>query len=87
MQIKFYPRFIKQLKQLNKLPLDLQEEVLIKIDLFIENSRHPSLKNHKLQGRLRDFYSFSVNYSYRILYKIKDNKVVLAEIGTHDLYR
>lgn len=84
MQIKFYPRFIKQL---NKLPLDLQEEVLTKIDLFIEDSRHPSLKNHKLHGRLRDYHSFSVNYAYRILYIIKDNMAILAEIGTHDMYK
>lgn len=84
MQIKFYPRFIKQL---NRLPLDLQEEVLTKIDLFIENPQHPSLKSHKLHGRLREYYSFSVNYAYRILYKIKDNEAVFAEIGTHDLYK
>ena len=84
MQIKFYPRFIKQL---NKLPLDLQEEALTKIDLFIEDSQHPSLKNHKLHGRLREYHSFSVNYVYRILYKIKDNEAIFAEIGTHDLYK
>lgn len=84
MQIKFYPRFIRQL---NKLPLDLQEEALEKIDLFIEDSHHPSLKNHKLHGKLREYCSFSVNYSHRILYKIKDEVVVLAEIGTHDLYK
>ena len=84
MKVKFYPRFIKQL---NRLPLDLQEEALTKIDLFIENPHHPSLKSHKLHGRLREYHSFSVNYAYRILYKIKDNEAIFAEIGTHDLYK
>jgi addiction module RelE/StbE family toxin len=84
MKVKFYPRFIKQL---NRLPLDLQEEVLTKIDLFIENPYNSSLKSHKLQGRLKEFWSFSVNYSHRILYKIKDSEAVFAEIGTHDMYK
>lgn len=83
-KIAYYPKFIRQFR---KLPSDLKEETKEKIELFKQNRDNPTLKNHKLQGRLREYYSFSVNYVYRILYKIQDGKAVLMEIGTHDLYK
>lgn len=84
MKIAYHPKFIRQY---NKFPEDLKIEIKEKIALFEQNSLHPSLKNHKLHGRLREFSSFSVNYAYRILYIIKDNIVILSKIGTHDMYK
>ncbi len=84
MNLAYHPKFIRQY---NKLHPDLKTEIKEKIALFKEDPTNPVLKNHKLKGKLKDFQSFSVNYSHRILYKIKDNKVVLAQIGTHDIYK
>ncbi|SFV69196.1 HigB toxin protein [hydrothermal vent metagenome] len=45
-----------------------------------------SLKTHKLKGNLSDFYACSLTYQYRIILtiEIKDEEIVLVNIGTHD---
>lgn len=85
MQVFYQTLFIRQFKKLNP---DLQNEVLEKIEIFKDNYKNPILKTHKLHGRLKDFYSFSINYSHRIVFEIQDNnKAIFLEIGSHDLYK
>jgi mRNA-degrading endonuclease YafQ of YafQ-DinJ toxin-antitoxin module len=47
---------------------------------------HPSLKFHKLSGRLDDLYSVSINISYRITmeFLISEKTIIPVKIGTHD---
>jgi mRNA-degrading endonuclease YafQ of YafQ-DinJ toxin-antitoxin module len=43
------------------------------------------LKTHKLSGKLKELWSFSVDYDERILfYFIEDEKAVFVDIGSHD---
>ncbi|HHH52540.1 MAG TPA: plasmid stabilization protein [Bacteroidetes bacterium] len=54
------------------------------------NPYHPSLRLHKLQGKLQDYYSVSINLQYRIMldFIIKGDKIILIDIGKHDqMYR
>lgn len=55
-----------------------------KIELFKENPRYPSLRNHKLEGRLDNYWSLSVNRSIRLIYIIDDESYVFVDVGTHD---
>jgi proteic killer suppression protein len=50
------------------------------------NPHHPSLRLHKLQGRLSDLHSVSINISYRIsiFFLIEDDRIVPVDIGTHE---
>ena len=59
------------------------EKVLKLMEL---NPFHPSLKLHKLSGRLSDLYSVSVNISYRITleFMISEKTIIPVKIGTHD---
>lgn len=76
------------LRQYDKLPQELQEEAKEKIEIFRGNPRHPSLKAHKLKGKLRGSCSFSVNYKYRIIYEYESkSRVALLAVGDHDVYR
>ena len=85
MFIHFKPSFVREFK---KLPVDLQEEALERIELFKDAENHKKLKIHKLKGRLADFYSFSVTYSHRIVFSFESKKeVVFLAIGDHDVYR
>ncbi len=82
--IKFKPSFIREFK---KLPQALQDEAREKIHLFKDESNHQDLRVHKLKGRLRTYHSFSVNYSYRIVFEWESKTTaVLLMIGTHDVY-
>ena len=85
MEIRYKPSFVREFK---KLPKAVQEEAFQKIALFSDVSTHGQLKVHKLKGKLKDFYSFSVTYSHRIvfMYEKKDVVVFLA-VGDHDVYR
>ena len=50
------------------------------------NPYHPSLRLHKLRGKLSELYSVAINISYRItiIFLIKDDKIIPIDIGSHD---
>lgn len=76
------------LKQYNNLTGNMKEKVKEKIDIFKIDPKNPTLKTHKLNGKLTSFYSFSVDYSYRIVFDInKDGDFVFLKVGNHSIYR
>ena len=85
MEIIYLPSFVRQF---NKLEPELQEEVLEKIRLLKKKQNHKQLKIHKLHGRLKDRYSFSVNYKFRIVFtRLSKNEAVLLAVGDHGVYK
>jgi mRNA-degrading endonuclease YafQ of YafQ-DinJ toxin-antitoxin module len=73
---------------LRKLERPLQEEVVEKIELFESDPTHSQLKVHKLKGKLKNRYSFSVNYQTRIIYRqLSRSEVAFLAIGDHDVYK
>ena len=57
------------------------------IKLLEENPFIPSLRTHKLKGKLSEFYSSSLNFSFRIVFELKNNDIdtiILLNIGRHD---
>lgn len=65
---------------------ELKEKYIKTIKLLQVNPSHPSLRHHKLKGKLSDLYSASLNMHYRILldFIIKDDHIILINIGDHD---
>ena len=63
--------------------LSTYEKILI---LLSNNPFHPSLRLHKLQGKLKQLHSVSINLQYRILleFLIQDDKIIFIDIGSHD---
>jgi len=85
MIVRYKPSFVREFK---KLPDELQEEALERIELFKDKKNHKKLKLHKLKGKLKDFHSFSVTYSHRIVFMYeKKDEVVFLGIGDHDVYK
>lgn len=75
-------------RDFNKLPPELQDEVEERIELFRTDIKHPSLRLHKLKGKMAGGWSFSVNYKYRIVFCYEDKKTaVLIAVGDHDVYK
>ena len=84
MEIVFAAKIIRQIRDLESA---LQEEVYEKIDLFRDAGNHKQLKVHKLHGRMRGYYSFSVNYKFRIVFKYINKKtIILLTVGDHEIY-
>ncbi|XKT75457.1 MAG: type II toxin-antitoxin system YafQ family toxin [Patescibacteria group bacterium UBA2103] len=79
------PRFLKSFKKLHP---DLKDEVRIAIKEFSDPSLHEKRKVHKLKGRMEGYYSFSVNYKYRVVFswEKKNTSVILRMVGDHSIY-
>jgi proteic killer suppression protein len=50
------------------------------------NPYHSSLSLHKLQGKLFELYSVSINISYRIsiIFLIEEDKIIPVDVGSHE---
>jgi addiction module RelE/StbE family toxin len=85
MEVAFKPSFLRSFK---KLPIALQQEAKEKIELFKKSRNHEQLQAHKLHGELSKYYSFSVNYRYRIVFtwEKKRESAIMVAIGDHSLY-
>ena len=58
-----------------------------RVETFANDPFNSKLKTHKLSGKLKDLWSFSVEKNVRVVfYFTKDNppKAVFVDIGTHD---
>jgi len=77
--IKRAKKFIGQHPEI----LSQYEKMLKLLEL---NPSHPSLRLHKLKGRLEKLYSVSVNISYMICidFVIEEDKIIPIDIGKHD---
>ena len=72
------------------LPKQIKRKSEIRERIFRKNPYHHSLKSHSLHGKYKDYWSFSVDKSYRIMFQFLDatkTKVVFINIGTHEIYK
>lgn len=85
MKIYYSSKFAKEYKRLpKKVKLLAEKKELI----FRKNPFGAKLKTHKLSGKLKDYYSFSLDYQTRIIFEIRDkNTVWFHSVGTHEIYR
>jgi len=68
--------------------LSHQNKIEKTIAKFINNPFNPSLKTHKLTGKLSNYWSFSIDFHLRILFEFIDEETVgLIDIGTHEIYK
>lgn len=84
MKIFYLPKFRREYKKLPGKIKDLAEEREM---IFRHNPFDPRLKTHKLSGPLKDFWSFYLDYRYRIIFDfIDENTVRFYSVGDHDIY-
>ncbi len=85
MRVNFSPRFKRAYK---KVPPHIQSDFGEKMVLFTQNPYHPSLKTHKLTGKLQECLGFYLRDGYRVLFEFTGpNTVDLLIIGPHDIYK
>lgn len=85
LKISFSDSFKRSFKKRIKGNEILEKKFKIKLEKFKQNPFEQSLKTHKLSGKLKDLWSFSLEYDLRIVfYFTDDGNAVLVDIGTHD---
>ena len=73
--------------QFQALPLKIKRKAFKAEALFKVNAFHPSLRLHKLKGKLAGAWSLSVDRAHRIIFKpLKDGDVFFHSIGLHAIY-
>ena len=88
MNIAFSSGVNRYLQNIKKKNPKLFNKVHKQLSLCKENPRHPSLRAHKLAGRLSNSWSISIESNIRMLYYVSDTEIVFFSIGTHDqVYR
>jgi len=56
-----------------------------KLGMFMNDPFDSSLRTHKLAGKLKDYWSFSIEYDLRVIFYFEDAETaVLVDLGTHD---
>lgn len=88
-KIRLSGKFEVSYKELLLLSPELKDVIWKRVNLFRNNPLDTRLYNHKLKGKLRGKWAFSVTEDIRIVYEWKDKKVVrfLAIGGHKQVYR
>lgn len=84
MNYTFSTEVQRQLKEINKKDQKLSKKIYKQLSIFLKNPKHPSLRIHKLSGRLKNYYSISITQGFRMTYLLSEGKAHFTKIGTHD---
>ena len=85
-EIQFSKKYERTAKKFFKKHQDLRKRYFKILDILQINPHHPSLRLHKLQGNLKEYFSISLDMEYRIIldFIIIDEQIILIDIGSHD---
>lgn len=84
-EVSFSSSFRRAFKKHVKGNTDLEVIFWQKVEQFTNDPFTQSLKTHKLSGKLKDLWSFSIEYDKRVLfYSTDDGQAVFVDIGNHD---
>lgn len=86
-EIVYTDSYIRRAKKFIKKHPEVISQYEKTLKLLELNPYHPSLRLHKLRGRLSEMYSVSINISYRIsiYFLIDKDKIIPVDIGSHDV--
>ena len=82
-----YPEsYIKRARKFLRKHPEIHGQYRKTLELLELNPKHPSLRLHDLEGRLKGMSSVSINMSYRIVleFEIKEKEIMLINVGNHD---
>lgn len=83
-EIEYSPKFARMYARLPQSTKSAAEE---REKIFRQDPFDPQLKTHKLAGKMRGYWAFSIDYRYRIVFSFEGGGLVrFHAIGTHDIY-
>lgn len=70
------------------LPGKFKSKAERKIQLFEADCFNRILETHKLHGVLKEFWSFSIDRTHRLIFRfLPDQEAMYYRIGTHRIYK
>jgi mRNA interferase RelE/StbE len=70
-------------EKISSFSAEIKNLIRKKLDLFVDNPKHPSLQSKKIQGTEYIFES-RINHSIRFTWQYMGESIVLRNIGPHD---
>lgn len=86
MEVSFSKSFKKAFEKRVK-SFETKTEFWVRVELFISDPFDPKLKTHKLSGKLKNLWSFSVENDVRVVFFFTDDKpkkAVFVDLGSHN---
>ena len=85
-ELVFTQSYTRRAKRFIRKHPELKGQYRKTLELLELNPFHPSLRLHKLKGRLSDLHSVSINISYRITieFLIEGRTIIPVDVGSHD---
>ena len=80
MNIYYSELFVEKTKLLS---IEARRALKNKLELMIENPRHPSLRTKKIQGQ-DNIFEASITMGIRMTWQYTEDGVLLRNIGEHD---
>jgi addiction module RelE/StbE family toxin len=85
MTLEKHPHFIKSFKKRIAYDSKLIGKVEKRLALFLQNPRHPLLRDHALIRAMRGYRAFWITADIRIIYYLRDTgTAVVYDIGSHN---
>ncbi|MEK7501026.1 MAG: type II toxin-antitoxin system mRNA interferase toxin, RelE/StbE family [Patescibacteria group bacterium] len=85
MTIRYSSKFRKSYR---KLPWHLKIKAEEKEKVFRHNPFDPRMDTHKLHGKYKDYWAFTIAGSYRIMFAFSGKDTIdFINTGTHEIYR
>ena len=70
------------------MPKFVQEAFLKKEGMFLKDAFDQALETHKLRGKYKGYWAFTVIWQYRVMFLfLSSNDVGFINIGTHEIYK
>jgi mRNA-degrading endonuclease YafQ of YafQ-DinJ toxin-antitoxin module len=85
-QLMFTDQYNRRAAKFLKRQPDVETQYVKTLELLELNPHHPSLRLHRLSGKLEGLQSISINLKYRITIEIiiTERDIVLINVGDHD---
>lgn len=83
--VAFSSSFQRAFKRRIKGQAVLETRFWVRLKLFQNNPFDQRIRTHKLSGRLKDLWSFSIEYDLRVVFSfLEDDRALFVDIGTHE---
>ena len=83
-KIAFSSSFKKAFKKKLKSNPQVEEVFWEKVDIFLSDPFDQRLRTHKLSGKLKNLWSFSLGYDFRVIFYFEGEQAIFIDIGSHD---